>query len=302
MGLTVAFCLLLFVQLSGCGGGSGGGGGTGDEETFTNGGVTLTTSISDSTSTSKTVTVTDADGDTALTLVVTQTGLTMSAPGQTDASMTFRQTQDTLVTDYTARRMAMFAAGGLASSSVSAMPDAPGCDWFPDTQCTLGCCADHDQCYSANSCGASSWLWGFGSDACDNCNDIVYDCIAAACAGVTESFTENNCYDGSCDKHYDCPPDYTSCTCTDICADEGITVPADCGDGVCGTGESLENCFTDCGFGNSASSCCAAHSCPDETGSSCGSCGVTCCCAQDYACDWHVGASPVRDICVPSAD
>ena len=287
-GLTLSFCLILLIQLTGCGSGGGGGGGGGSGDTFSNGGVTLTTSISSS-DTAKTVTVTDSDGDTVLTLVVTQTGLTMSAPGQTDASMTFRQPQSGLPTDYTAQRMAMYVAGQLAlsssiSSSTSARPDSPGCDWFPDTQCTLGCCADHDQCYSLNSCGATSWLWGFGTDACDNCNDIVYDCIAAACAGVTESFTENNCYDADCDAHYDCPPDFNNCTCTDICSDTGVTVPSTCGNGQCDTGETAENCYNDCAFGTSASQCCVASgNCPSETPTTCP--GTCCCCGVGLTCN-----------------
>ena len=181
--------------------------------------------------------------------------------------------------------MAMYAAGQLATNpDISVRPDSPGCDWFPDTQCTLGCCADHDSCYAQNGCGASSWLWGFGSDACDNCNDVVYDCVAAACAGVTESFTENNCYDGRCNLHYDCPPDYNSCTCVDVCADAGITVPSTCGNGQCETGETLVNCYTDCAFGTSPSQCCIDNNdCPSETPDTCP--GDCCCCGIGYTCN-----------------
>lgn len=283
----VAFAVLA-LALGACGGGSGSSSTDGDQETtFSAGGVTLTTSIS-GTATSKTVTVTNEDGDTVLTLVLTTTGATLSAPGQTDASMTFRTPLDELPTDYTARRMAVFAAGPMATASISVgssiRPDSPGCDWFDDTQCTLGCCADHDLCYALNGCGASSWLWGFGSDACDNCNDVVYDCIAAACLGVTESFLEDNCYDGRCNLHYDCPPDYDVCDCQDICADSGITVPSTCGNGDCETGETLDNCFTDCAFGTSQSACCVANNdCPSETPTTCpGSC---CCCGVGYTCN-----------------
>ncbi|MFA4873779.1 MAG: hypothetical protein WC956_03245 [bacterium] len=299
---ALLFCLIMLVQLSGCGGGSGGGGG-GTEDTFTNGGTTLTTSVTGTTDT-KTVTVADANSTNVLTLNVTATGLTMSAPGQTDANMTFRTPLATPPSDYCARRMAVYVAGRLATNTdISARPDSPGCDWFPDTQCTLGCCADHDKCYLDNSCGASSWIWGFGSDACKNCNNIAYDCIGAACANVTESFTANNCYDARCNKNYDCPPEYNNCTCKDICADSSITVPDTCGNGQCITGENLDNCWNDCGFGTSESACCAAHSFPGETGSSCGA-GVTppCCCGQDYACGWHVSGSPVPNICVGSSD
>ncbi len=298
-GVMLSMVLLVAIQLTGCGGGSSDSGG-GGANTFTNGGATLTAEVG-GTAAEKTVTVADADGVTTLTLKVTTTGATLSAPGETDAVMEFRTPLATLPTDYTAQRMAIYVAGiRAANADLSSMPDSPGCDWFPDTQCTLGCCAEHDQCYRANSCGASSWIWGFGTDACKNCNNIAYDCIAAACVGVTESFLPNNCYDGRCNKYYDCPPDYNSCTCTDICADAGV--PATCGDGTCVAGENLDNCWFDCGFGTSESSCCAAHSCPDETGSSCGSCGAPCCCGQGYACDWHVTPGSTLNQCVPSAD
>ena len=299
----IAMLALFLVALAACGGSSSGGGGTATEDTFTNGGITLPTSIA-STSDTKTVTVTDADGATTLTLAVTTTGVTMSAPGQTDATMTFREALGALPTDYAARRMAIYAAGQMAASTdVSARCDSPGCDWFPDSQCTLGCCADHDQCYLANSCGASSWIWGFGTEACKNCNNIAYDCIGAACAGVTESFTTNNCFDAKCNRYYDCPPDYNSCTCKDICADSGVTVPATCGDGSCVEGENLDNCWTDCAFGTSESACCVAHSFPGETGSSCGA-GVTtaCCCGYGYACGWHIGSTTSANQCVVSND
>ncbi len=197
----------------------------------------------------------------------------------------------------------MTIGGTVTAASADPRPDSPGCDWFPDTQCTLGCCADHDQCYAKNGCGASSWVWGFGSSACKNCNDMVYDCVGAACAGVTQSFLPNNCYDGRCNKFYDCPPNYNSCTCKDICASSGITVPSTCGDGKCDAGENLDNCFKDCGQGTSSSVCCINHSFPKETGSSCGVAGVTtCCCGQGFACSWHVNPSSSNNICVPSGD
>ena len=265
---------ILLLLICGCG--------RNTEDTFTNGGVTLTTNVV-TTSASETVTVKDALGNVTLTLVITLTGVTMSAPGEVDATMTFRQPLTSLPTPYTARAMAIFAAGPRAlGTSLSVRPDSPGCDWFPDYQCTLGCCADHDQCYKANNCGASSWIWGFGTDECKNCNNIAYDCIAAACAGVTESFTENNCYDAKCNEHYDCPPDYNSCTCVDICASSAV--PASCGNGKCETGETLSNCYTDCGFGTSESNCCVSNNnCHSETEDTCpGSC---CCCGVGQTCN-----------------
>lgn len=302
LALMLSFCIIALTYLTGCGGGSGGGGG-GSEETFTNGGITLTTNITSSAD-SKTVTVSDADGVTTLTLVVTKTGATLSAPGEADYSMTFRTPLTELPTDFAAERMAIYVAGIRATEAdLSARPDSPGCDWFPDSQCTLGCCADHDECYLRNNCGASSWIWFVGSSDCKNCNDIVYDCIAAACAGVTQSFTEQNCFDNRCGARYDCPPDYDNCTCVDACS--GTTMPATCLNGICENGENLDNCFADCGFGSSPSACCVSHAWPNETGTYCDPADPfagPCCCGAGYACDWHVGASPVQNVCVSSPD
>jgi len=265
IGAVVASLFLL----GGCGTDGGGGSGS-SEETFSNGGMTLTATIAGS-STQKTVTVTDAADTTVLTLVVSRTGVTLSAPGETDISMTFYSALEELPTDYTASRMAIYVAGIRAlDSTTTARPDSPGCDWFPDTQCTLDCCAQHDSCYSDNNCGASSWLWGFGTEACDHCNDIAYDCIAAACIGMTESFLPNNCFDAACNMHYDCPPDYDSCTCEDICADSGVSVPSSCGDGSCTAGEDTTNCWNDCAFGIPAQLPCSS---PDSECASDEQCG-----------------------------
>lgn len=229
--------------------GSCSGGGDRNEESFTNGGMTLIATTS-SDSTNKTVTVTDTGDTKVLTLVVSRTGATLSAPGENDISMTFYSTLEDLPTDYTANRMAIYVAGIRAlNSGTAAMPDSPGCDWFYDSQCTLDCCAKHDQCYRENNCDASTWLWGFLPFACTRCNNIVYNCIVAACAGVIKSGLPDNCYDAECNMHYDCPPDYDNCTCKDICADSGLTIPATCGDGQCTTGEDTTNCWNDCVFG-----------------------------------------------------
>ena len=283
LSVALSAVLLVAMQLTGCGGGGSDGGG-GGVDTFTNGGATLTTSVT-GTAAEKTVTVADADGVTTLTLKVTTAGVTMSAPGETDAVMTFHTPLAEMPTDYTVRRMAIYVAGIRATNAdLSSMPDSPGCDWFPDTQCTLGCCADHDQCYRANSCGASSWIWGFGTEACKNCNNIAYDCIAAACVGVTESFLANNCYDAKCNEHYDCPPNYNSCTCLDICVERGYTVPETCGNGQCIIGEDVSNCYNDCAYGTSLSQCCVdTGNCPSETEDTCpGSC---CCCGVGFTCN-----------------
>ena len=92
--------------------------------------------------------------------------------------------------------------------------DNPGCDDFPDTACTIPCCAQHDKCYHDNDCTASSWI--YGSLACINCNNIVVDCVYA---GATLSCSEcaapvgQSCYDNTCNAFYDCPG---GCPCSSI--------------------------------------------------------------------------------------
>jgi hypothetical protein len=55
--------------------------------------------------------------------------------------------------------------------------DNPGCDYWPDNHCDLGCCADHDKCYQDNGCTSDSWKPGTGSAACKKCNKDALHCI-----------------------------------------------------------------------------------------------------------------------------
>jgi hypothetical protein len=159
--------------------------------------------------------------------------------------------------------------------------ESPGCDWFPDTQCTLGCCADHDYCYDLNGCSAASWLIVGQSDACINCNGIAEICIARACASVDASRTNDRCYDNRCHQFYDCgEADCYSCTspCDEVspraCTSTSYTDC--CGNGSCELGETSENCPGDCSDGQGYNTCCVENAdCTDETGTSC---GATCCC------------------------
>lgn len=48
-------------------------------------------------------------------------------------------------------------AGRRLTRSGRRLADSPGCDGFPDTTCTLACCARHDECYFRHGCTASSW-------------------------------------------------------------------------------------------------------------------------------------------------
>lgn len=95
--------------------------------------------------------------------------------------------------------------------------DNPGCDLFPDTACTIPCCAHHDKCYNDNGCSFSSWIDTISSqislmpnDPCNNCNQIVATCVFATantdcsvCAGSAPP--GQSCYDHACDAFYDCP-------------------------------------------------------------------------------------------------
>ena len=98
-----------------------------------------------------------------------------------------------------------------------ALLDNPGCNLFPDTACTIPCCAQHDKCYRDNSCTADSWTIFYENTACSQCNGLVVDCIEKS-ASSTCSECEGNtnakgktCYDAICDKFYDCPG---SCPCS----------------------------------------------------------------------------------------
>jgi hypothetical protein len=108
--------------------------------------------------------------------------------------------------------------------------DHPGCDDFVDTACTIGCCAQHDECYKKNDCSAFTWLTTvlpLPKTKCETCNTAVASCILTinllkcpecglcydnpATELVCQSLlkprlpTGNSCYDHKCGKYYDCP-------------------------------------------------------------------------------------------------
>lgn len=291
--MAVAMAVSLFV-LGGCGGSSGGGGGGGGDDpatqTFTSGSTSLTAATTTSGDT-MTTTVTDSDGNTILTQTLTVNGVSNAYPGQAQtADTTFTTPLPSLPTNYAANILATYVAGQIASlpsaqtlerSAACLYKDSPGCDWFPDTQCTLGCCADHDYCYDLNNCSAASWLIVGQSSACINCNGIAEICIASACAGVDATRTDDRCYDNRCHQFYDCG--VADCyTCTSPCdaispaACSTGNVTDCCGNGSCELGETAENCPGDCSDGEGYNTCCLeSNDCPDETGTSC---GATCCC------------------------
>ena len=222
---VLATLILLTMTSCGSGGGesSSSGGDTNtpeNEELFTNGDTTLNASVVDSES-SKTVTVSDPKKEKVLTLDVTTSAATYKFPNISEPTViNFESPLTELPTEYAAKRMAVYVAGQISSNAVNAIKvpykDNPGCDWFPDTKCDLGCCADHDECYEKNGCTARSWT-DLKLDACDTCNAIVVGCMSLACRLVNVNNQSNNCYNTRCKKHYDCPPYYNTCDCKDIC-------------------------------------------------------------------------------------
>lgn len=109
--------------------------------------------------------------------------------------------------------------------------DNPGCDNYPDTACTIPCCALHDKCYHDHNCTYSSWIFDQGS-ACSKCNSDVADCVSYSSTYLTCDQCEGktpigkSCYDHQCDAYYDCPgkcPCYSSapsdgcCECKSPC-------------------------------------------------------------------------------------
>ena len=298
--MVVAMVVSLFV-LGGCGGSSDSGGGGGDNDpasqTFTSGGTSLTADTTTSGGT-MTTTVTDGSGNTILTQTLTVNGVSNAYPGQAQTADTvFTTPLASLPTNYAANLLATYVAGQISSlpaaqvlerSAACLYKDSPGCDWFPDTQCTLGCCADHDYCYDLNNCSAASWLIIGQSSACINCNGIAEICIARACAAVDATRTNDRCYDNRCHQFYDCG--VADCyTCTSPCdavsptACTTETVTNCCGNGSCEVGETVENCPGDCTDGEGYNTCCVENSdCPSELPQSCP--GACCCCGYGEVC------------------
>lgn len=287
--------IALSILFAGCGGssssGGGGGGDTNDpaSQTFTSGSSSLTASTTTSGST-KTTTVADSSGTTIVTVALTTTGVSLTFPGQsTTADTTFSEALPTEPTNFAAQALAVYIAGQVSGiTAACVIKDSPGCDWFPDTQCTLGCCADHDYCYDLNGCGASSWLLVGASAECINCNGIAEYCISRACAGVDSSRTDDRCYDNRCHQFYDCG--VADCyTCTSPCDSVSPTACTSssytgcCGNGTCEVQETTTNCPGDCVDGDGYNQCCYSSSdCPSELAYSCpGSC---CCCGLGEVC------------------
>ena len=266
----------------GTGGEPDDGGSDGPAITFTNGGVELQARTVRTQS--EVNTTIQENGQTLLESAVTVNGVRLVFPTQDNAEtvIDFAEALDVLPGELAANRIATFVAGQVFHGDGPEARDNPGCDWFPDTRCTLRCCADHDRCYATNNCGASSWLPFVGSEACDNCNDVAVACIARACAyGLEGDAASDVCYDAACRQSYTCPEDPFDCyACESPCANQ---TPETCGNGSCDVLENAENCASDCAEGLGENTCCRENDgCPSETPTSCP--GDCCCCGYGEVC------------------
>lgn len=275
------------------GGGASGGvsggtsGGVGSPVTFTSGGITLTVTTTITGDTAHSVVV-NGSGETLLEAEVTGSTVRLVFPleGGVESVTALPEAIAGIPSDLAANRLAVFIAGQLYSAEgAGARPDNPGCDFFPDTRCTLRCCADHDRCFADNGCSFTSWIPGVGSEACRVCNSVAQDCILRSCwEGGEGDAASDVCFDAACRMSYTCPNDPFDCyACTSPCG-----APDSCGNGTCEVTESPETCASDCAGG--VNICCLeTGNCPSETPDTCpGSC---CCCGLGEVC----GASMLCD-------
>ncbi len=95
--------------------------------------------------------------------------------------------------------------------------DSPGCDLgaaqsIMETNCILGCCANHDKCYHDNNCSFTSWFGNltpfWKCSPCMKCNRDVYQCVLN-CANPLGSWPEapGLYYDGVTDTFFNNPRD-----------------------------------------------------------------------------------------------
>jgi len=287
------FVFILSFLISGCGGSSADSrdsdiaSNPGEStEVFENelGKIIATSLTSDGT---KTTTVTDESGAHILTLTTTTEGVTVAYEGyEGSTNIEFSNKLQKLPSDLATNRLGAYIASfvrfdddnSIVENGEVTTLDNPGCDWFPDTECTLRCCALHDQCFSANSCTAKSWLPGLDTDECKNCNSVAASCILNACSSVEDPEVGDRCFDNRCNAFFDCGGN--NCDCASPC-DE--TSPATCGNGSCEVGENTSNCYADCSEGAGVNQCCLQNNnCPSETPTDCpGSC---CCCGLGEVC------------------
>ncbi|MBI3834718.1 MAG: hypothetical protein HY287_10355 [Planctomycetes bacterium] len=264
------------------------GGGPGQPVTFANGGFQVSAKTVQSGGSS--TTTVDQAGQTLVEASATVDGVTMSFPtqGGSSASIVFNTPLSSQPSEFAMNRLAVFVAGQLFGVGGAIPRDNPGCDMFPDTRCTLRCCADHDRCYAENGCTALSWLTtvflpgSFEVNACANCNAVAAQCIVFGCASSDEGDPSTDvCFDAACGANYTCPPpnEFDCYACSSPCSNS----PSTCGNGNCELGETTENCASDCATGLGVNVCCAqSGNCPTETADSCP--GDCCCCGLGETC------------------
>ncbi len=141
-------------------------------------------------------------------------------------------------------------------------------------------CDDGDACTATDVCINGLCLGSAGS--CDDGNDCTEDTCSADGGCLNAPLSDVACDDGN------------ACTGGDLCVEGacvgGENVCGDCGDSVCGEGESCESCPDDCGL---CGDCCAIQEgpgCADEA-------VQACTCALDAFCCESVW----DDICIEEA-
>lgn len=172
--------------------------------------------------------VTDETGQLLLTSTVTQSHLTLVAPGVKEPKkITFPEPLLELPENTNASKLAAYIALRLSEESLlsdrlgNIQYDSPGCDGVPGFLegglCTLSCCADHDACYDKYDCTANSWMsittGSIGVNNCDYCNGAVVNCILFP--RINPPLCNQRCYDHKCSIYFDCG--YNHCDCKSPC-------------------------------------------------------------------------------------
>lgn len=163
----------------------------------------------------KVTTVVDHEDAEVLVMTLNRTTVSLAfADGTASQHVEFPEPLERLPDDATMNRMAVVVADSL-DKGAPGKEDTPGCNFFPDVECSLGCCAQHDRCYRDHGCRGTSWLSFFHTDECDACNREVLWCVTQTCTGDLEPATDNRCYDARCGEYFDCGE--ASCDCESPC-------------------------------------------------------------------------------------
>lgn len=164
------------------------------------------------------------------------------------------------------------APTGTSASQQDATPESPDAD-LPDSAAPA--CAENEQQCSADG-------------------DAIEICVLGGWRSFAQCPPDQRCADGLCVSEI-CEPDCGDRRCGDDgcgercgdcedaeqCDDAGQCVPeaAQCGDGVCGDGETCGTCSADCG------QCCGDAICDAEAGEDCATCLADCACEDSDVCN-----------------